>query len=159
MRKPKLYLETSVWNFYYADDAPEKRDITREFFQNVKEGLYEIYISPTVIEEVGKAGENKKRLLIELIRKHQPQMIEIDEESTDLSKKYLESGVIPIRKVEDAIHVAVSTVYEMDALISWNYRHLANLRKKELIQSVNLMEGYTKTLDIITPMEVISNED
>lgn len=62
MRKPKLYLESSVWNYYYADDAPEKRDITREFFKNVKEGLYDIYISPTVIEEIGRAEENKRRL-------------------------------------------------------------------------------------------------
>lgn len=158
MRKPKLYLESSVWNYYYADDAPEKRDITREFFKNVKEGLYDIYISPTVIEEIGRAEENKRRLLIELIRKYQPQMIEIDEETIELSKRYLEKGIIPARKVEDAVHVAVSTVYEIDALISWNYRHLANLRKKELIQSINLMEGYTKVLDIITPMEVISDE-
>lgn len=159
MRKPKLYLESSVWNYYYADDAPEKWDITREFFKNVKEGLYDIYISPTVIEEIGRAEENKRRLLIELIRKYQPQMIEIDEETIELSKRYLEKGIIPARKVEDAVHVAVSTVYEIDALISWNYRHLANLRKKELIQSINLMEGYTKVLDIITPMEVISDED
>ena len=30
MRKLKLYLETSLWNFYFADDAPEKRDVTIE---------------------------------------------------------------------------------------------------------------------------------
>jgi predicted nucleic acid-binding protein len=158
VRKLKLYLETSVWNFYYADDAPEKRDITREFFQAFKDEIYEIYISQTVIEEIGKAEKNKKQLLMDLIRKYQPQMIEIDNESIELSKKYLDKAIIPMGKVNDALHAAVSTVYEMDALISWNYKHLANLRRKELIQSVNLIEGYTKTLDIITPMEVISNE-
>lgn len=142
MRKLKLYLETSVWNFYYADDAPEKRDITREFFQAFKDEIYEIYISQTVIEEIGKAEKNKKQLLMDLIRKYQPQMIEIDNESIELSKKYLDKAIIPMGKVNDALHVAVSTVYEMDALISWNYKHLANLRRKELIQSVNLIEGY-----------------
>ena len=119
---------------------------------------YEIYISQTVIEEIGKAKKNKKQLLMDLIRKYQPQMIEIDNESIELSKKYLDKAVIPMGKVNDALHVAVSTIYEMDALISWNYKHLANLRRKELIQSVNLIEGYIKPLDIITPMEVISNE-
>jgi len=38
MRKLKLYLDTSVWNFFFADDAPEKRDITKEFFDSVKRG-------------------------------------------------------------------------------------------------------------------------
>jgi hypothetical protein len=28
MRKLKLYLEASVWNFYFADDAPEKMEVT-----------------------------------------------------------------------------------------------------------------------------------
>lgn len=26
MRKLKLYLDTSVWNFVFADDAPEKKN-------------------------------------------------------------------------------------------------------------------------------------
>ena len=37
MKKPQLYLETSVWNFYFADDAPEKREITLRFFDKVKQ--------------------------------------------------------------------------------------------------------------------------
>jgi len=32
MKKPQLYIETSVWNFYFADDGPEKREITKTFF-------------------------------------------------------------------------------------------------------------------------------
>ncbi|MCX7002688.1 MAG: hypothetical protein NTV22_05365 [bacterium] len=32
MKKLRIYLDTSVINFLFADDAPEKRDITREFF-------------------------------------------------------------------------------------------------------------------------------
>jgi hypothetical protein len=42
MKKLQLYLETSVWNFYFADDAPEKREITVSFFERVKHG--DIYI-------------------------------------------------------------------------------------------------------------------
>jgi hypothetical protein len=32
MKKLKLYIETSVWNFLIADDAPEKRAITEKLF-------------------------------------------------------------------------------------------------------------------------------
>jgi len=45
MKKLKLYLETSVWNFYFADDAPEKKEATIQFFEQVKKGKYEIYLS------------------------------------------------------------------------------------------------------------------
>jgi len=33
----KLYLETSAWNFYFADDAPEKQAATLQFFEQVKQ--------------------------------------------------------------------------------------------------------------------------
>jgi len=158
MIKLRLYLETSVWNFYFADDAPEKRDVTKEFFENIKQGKYEIFISQTVLNEIDKADEPKKNQLMQLIKEYQPQGLDITSEVTDLSKAYISQWIIPEAKVEDALHVAISTVYEMDALISWNNRHLANLYKMEKINSVNLKEGYTKHLEIITPMEVISDE-
>jgi hypothetical protein len=60
--------------------------------------------------------------------------------------------------MEDAIHAAVVTVFEMDALISWNLKHLSNLRKMELINGINPKEGYTKRLQLITPMEVSDEE-
>lgn len=82
----------------------------------------------------------------------------ITQEATNLSKEYISQKVIPEAKVEDALHVAVATVYEMDALITWNNRHLANLRKMEKINSINLNEGYTKHLEIVNPMEVITDE-
>ena len=46
MRKLRLYLETSIWNFYFADDAPEKRDITKEFLENINQGENIVYLSP-----------------------------------------------------------------------------------------------------------------
>jgi len=57
-------------------------------------------------------------------------------------------------KVEDAIHAAMATAYEMDALISWNLKHLSNLKKMEMINGINMKEGYFKRLELITPMEV-----
>jgi predicted nucleic acid-binding protein len=159
MRKLKLYVETSAWNFYFADDSPEKRDITRAFFKAIKLGKYAIFISQTVLNEIAKAVTPKKEQLIRLIKEYQPNDLSLTNEVIGLSKKYLSEGVIPRTKVEDALHVAVSTVFEMDALISWNNRHFANLRKMEQLNSVNLKEGYTKHLEIVTPMEVVHSGD
>ena len=49
MRKLKLYLETSVWSFYYADDAPEKKEITRRFFTFLPESGFDIIRSEICI--------------------------------------------------------------------------------------------------------------
>ena len=154
MRKLKLYLDTSVWNFFFADDAPEKRDITKRFFDSIKEGIYEIFISEVVIREINDAPEPKRKALFDLVNKYTPVELETTEEADELTEFYMERGIIPEGKREDAFHVAIATAHEMDAIITWNYQHLANLRKSELFNGVNLERGYTKRLEIVTPMEV-----
>lgn len=158
MKRPQLYLETSVWNFYFAEDAPEKRMATLMFFDKIKQGEYEIFISDVVIEEIGWAEKIKKQLLLEIIEKYLPNRLIISEEVSSLAQKYLSEGILPQSKIEDAMHAAVATVFEMDALISWNLRHLANLKKMELINGINMKEGYSKRLELITPMEVSDEE-
>jgi len=154
MRRLKLYLETSVWNFYFADDAPEKKETTVRFFHEIKKGTYEIFISDTVLEEIGNASEDEKKLLFNLIKQYQPKNIPIISEMLNLSRKYLSENALPGKADKDAIHAAAATVAGMDALISWNLKHLSNLRRMEKINGVNLKEGFTKRLELLTPMEV-----
>ncbi len=154
MKKPQLYIETSVWNFYFADDAPEKKEITHTFFNKIKESEYEIFISDTVIEEIGRADDEKRQLLLDIIKEFSPKRLIIDQEVVELAQKYIAEGVLPANKFEDAVHAAVATIFEMDALISWNLKHLSNLKKMEMINGVNMKEGYSKRLELITPMEV-----
>lgn len=158
MKKPKLYLETSVWNFYFADDAPEKKEVTLTFFDKIKQGEYEIFVSDIVIEEIGRSNDSKKQLLLGIIKEYSPNRLIINEEITALAERYITEGVLPANKIEDAMHAAAAAVFEMDALISWNLKHLANLRKMELINGINMKEGYSKRLELITPMEVSDEE-
>ena len=158
MKKPQLYIETSVWNFYFADDAPEKKEITLRFFEKVKQGEYKIFISDVVIEEINRATDDKKQLLLSIITKYNPKRLIINEEAVELAKIYITEDVLPANKIEDAMHAAVATVFEMDALISWNLTHLSNLKKMERINGINMKEGYSKRLELITPLEVSDEE-
>jgi predicted nucleic acid-binding protein len=115
MKRLQLYLETSVWNFFFADDAPEKKEITVAFFRKFKQGEYEIFISDAVIGEIAKAPQDKGLRLMNLIKEHQPSRLIINEQVVELAHKYVSEGALPQNKMEDAIHAAVATVYEMDA--------------------------------------------
>ena len=81
IRPLRVYLETSVWNFCFADDAPEKRDATNLFFENVEANQLELFISDEVLLEIGRANPNKQLLLREKIQKHQPRILKLDSES------------------------------------------------------------------------------
>lgn len=54
MRKTKLYLDTSVPSFLFADDSPEKREVTIQFWDILKQGLYNIVISDVLLTEISK---------------------------------------------------------------------------------------------------------
>ncbi len=164
MKKLSIYLDTSVINFLYADDAPEKRDATKDFFQRyVSKGVYNIYISPIVIDEINKTKDDiQKSKLLGVITDYGLPIIDISshfDEIQHLADAYIEQGIVPSEKVEDALHIAISTVYEMDVLLSWNYQHLANLNKERKIISMNIQQGYLKTIRLTTPLEVMSDEE
>ena len=70
MRKLKLYLDTSVWNFYYADDAPDEKERTRLFFDGLSRSDTIIYIADPVFQEIEQAYENKRQMLYEVEHQH-----------------------------------------------------------------------------------------
>lgn len=157
VKRLKLYVETSVWNFYFADDAPEKKDITRQFFLQVQKGTYEIYISGVVLREIAQATEEKQTMLFHLITEFSPRILEVTEEIVRIAEAYIRDGVLPERAIDDSRHIAIATFYELDAVISWNLKHIANLKKMERINTINVRKGYIKTLVLTSPLEV-SNE-
>jgi len=156
MKKLKIYIDTSVWNFIYADDAPEKKEITLQFFERIDQ--FDIFVSNIVIEEIEQADDKKRNLLEMLLAEYKPTVLEMNDEIIKISNVYIDRGIITPKKRNDALHIAYTTFYEIDILLSWNYRHLANIFKKKKIQIANLEEGYDKPLELITPLEVI-NED
>lgn len=156
MRKYKLYIETSVWNFYYADDAPEKRDITRDFFEQAES--FEIYLAQPVIQEIEAAPAALRDRLYALIARYRPIRLELSAEIESLAAEYLK-GALPAAARTDALHIAAATCYELDFVISWNMKHIANVNRQEKVRSINRASGYTKDLSLISPVEVSSHAD
>jgi len=159
MRKLKIYLDTSVINFLFADDVPEKKDITKSLFEEIAQGKYEVYISELVIAEINKTkDEEKKSKLLKIIQKYQLKELPRSEEVYFLAEKYIESKIIPARFEEDAVHIAYAVVNDLDVLISWNMRHIVRLKTRWGVNSINKIEGY-KEIEIVSPEEVIEDED
>lgn len=113
-----------------------------------------MYISEVVLDEIRDAPEIKRDQLMELIRKYSPVELETTGETKDLATMYMEKEIVTEKKENDALHVAIATVNELDVLVTWNYRHLANVRRTELFHGANLEKGYLKRIEIVTPMEV-----
>jgi predicted nucleic acid-binding protein len=150
MSKQRLYLETSVWNFYFADDVPEKKEATINFFEKIKNENFEINISEIVFKEIRRASENKQKLLFNLINQFNPIILKPNEQTNFLAEKYIEEGALGKNNIEDANHAAIATINKIDILLSWNMKHLANFRRMIIINEINKRYGYRKLI-LTTP--------
>ena len=108
MKKINYYLDTSVLNFIFADDSPEKKQITLDFFKDVRSEGLEIYISDMVIDEIGSAPDPIRIELQKLLKEYAPVNLEMDLEARELAQKYISEGIIPERYRNDALHIAVA---------------------------------------------------
>ena len=78
-------------------------------------------------------------------------------EAEDLAAAYIRDGAIGVRMRADALHIALATVARVDVLVSWNFKHIVNLKKIHAYNAVNLKRGYP-LLEIRTPREVPGDE-
>ena len=157
MRKLRIYLDTSVINFVFADDAPDFQRATIEFFEQCGD-LYDLYISDVVLEEINQdPNPSHREQLLTVIAQYRVNRLPDDEDdqARNLAALYIEKGVVPPAKLEDAFHVAYATIHEMDILLSWNFRHLANVAKEAKILAINMEEGYWHPLRLVSPLEVL----
>jgi predicted nucleic acid-binding protein len=161
MRTLRLYIETSVWSHWYADDTPERRDETHAFLEHCAARSTEVllYVSDAVLRELGAAPGEKGALLLGLVERFAPDVLEETRAADELAQAYLEHEALPGGAVVDAIHAALATVHRVDALVSWNCRDLANLVRRRKINGVNAMMGYVPALEIVTPLEVFADAD
>ena len=81
-------------------------------------------------------------------------VLEATIEAEVLTEAIIEGGAIPKRAVRDAAHIAVAAVNDIDYLLTWNCRHLANA---QIIRRVSLIcntQGYSMPV-ICTPEELM----
>ncbi len=158
MKKTKLYLDTSVPSFLFADDSPEKREVTIQFWDILKLGLYDIVISDILLREILKCEMPLSQKLEDKLSEIVLEIVSVNEDVFSLARKYVDEGIIPQTYRDDALHIALATYNEADALISWNFKHMVKLKTIRGVNGINRMLGL-KELEILTPQSWIQEDN
>ena len=149
-----LYLDTLVFGAMFDEEPASRKEETRMFFRGAEKRLDTLYISDVVLDEIARGPERLRFSLEEIVARIRPTVLPESRETLALAEAYVASRVVPPRFRDDARHAAVASVAGLDALVSWNFRHLVNLRRKRLVHSVNLRLGY-RLIDLVSPEEVV----
>lgn len=144
----KFYLDTSIFGGFFDK---EFEGPTRELFNFIEDNNIEILYSPIVEEELELAPTVVKLLADQFLAN--ALYIKITEEMVNLSRLYLQEGALTNRSANDARHIAIATIAGADAIITWNFKHMANFIKIQQYNSINLNQKY-KMINIYTPRQV-----
>ncbi|MCL2354786.1 MAG: PIN domain-containing protein [Oscillospiraceae bacterium] len=135
MKKLKIYLDTTIISYLDQPERLEKHDETHMFWNEIKTGKYDIYISDIVLVEISNCTDlNKKEILINYLSEIYYQDVEITQEIKELAQKYIDNGLIPNKYRDDALHIATATINNCDLIASWNFAHMV---KYTTIQGVS----------------------
>ncbi|MBF0205404.1 MAG: hypothetical protein HQK53_00810 [Oligoflexia bacterium] len=94
------------------------------------------------------------RLLSEISYKEEPVLAD----AIELAGQYIEAGIIPKRYEEDTVHIAMATILNCNAIVSWNFGHMVKLKTIVGVNGINSILGY-RTIEIVAPTSVIDSEE
>lgn len=159
MEKLRIYLETTMFSFYYGrETTPEyrkhKADV-RAVFDLVQSGKYEAFTSSLATGELtDEPDEEKRRKMLALIPKYNVRVLFPTEETERLAELYIREEVVSPAWETDAAHIAMTSVSGLDFIISLNFTHIVRPWTVERVRRVNFREGY-KPIGIYKPSEVL----
>jgi hypothetical protein len=148
-----LYLDTSVIGGYY--DAAFMAD-TRALWRLKEADRFRFVSSFVVDREIAKAPQQVQELMRSTFAGGT--LLPFSLEADELAAAYLAQKVVPLDYEDDAYHVAVCTVARLDYLVSWNFKHLANVRREAGFNAVNLLQGYPP-VRIVAPTFLIHGHE
>jgi hypothetical protein len=112
-----------------------------------------LVVSDLLQAEVTSAPE-RVRSYLQSISETRLERLKLTDEAVTLADRYLDERVVGATSRTDCQHIAIATLNRVDVLVSWNFKHIVNLRRIRGYNSVNLKNGYT-ALEIRSPEEVL----
>lgn len=145
----RIYIDTSVIGGVFDVEFEEA---SRDFFEAVERGEIKLVVSDLLRAELTLAPK-KVRGKLEQYSVH-TESVDLTEQAVELADRYIAERVVGATSRADCQHIAIATIHVVDVLVSWNFKHIVNLKRIRGYNSVNLKSGYP-ILEIRTPAEVL----
>jgi len=151
--KPRIYTDTSVLG---GCEDEEFRDPSRALVETFVRGEMTLVLSELALRELEAAPVLVRRVVASVPDAH-IEPVSLSPEAEELAAAYIAESAVGAGMRADALHIALATVARVDVLVSWNFKHIVNLRRIHAYNAVNLKMGYP-LLEIRTPREVLGDD-
>lgn len=156
MEKKTVYIETSIVSYLTARPSSDLLAVawqkaTLDWWDTQRD-RFDLYISDIVLDEAGKGDSEAAARRLDALSGIP--VLAITEAVLTLSKALIKEAALPIKALDDSLHIALPAVHGIDYLLTWNCRHIDNAEMKPIIRSVCTANGFTCS-EICTPQELM----
>ncbi len=152
--KQRVYIDTSVIGGCFDQEFEEW---SNRLFDDFRNGKKIAVISDITIDELSDAPKHVQDNFT-TIPDDSLEILTSNTESRELANKYITEKAVSSKFYEDALHIAIATTNQVNVLASWNFKHIVNLDRIRMYNSVNLKNGFS-ILEIRTPREILKFDD
>ncbi|RBL90460.1 PIN domain-containing protein [Chitinophaga flava] len=149
-----VYTDTSVIGGCFDNEFKEHSNALLNEFRR---GIKKLVLSDVVMIELAPAKAEVKAKLAEIPNRYKVE-IKGHPKAIKLAETYIAEGALSNKCYNDALHIALATLHGADILASWNFKHIVNLDRIKLYNSINLRMGY-RLIEIRTPREILKPND
>jgi len=149
----RIYTDTSVIG---GCEDEEFRVHSRRLMDAFVRGDLKLVLSELTLRELEPAPALVRAVLGSVPEAH-IEVVGLTPAADELARRYLAEGILRANMLADAQHIAMATIARVDALVSWNFRHIVNLPRIHGYHGVNAKLGYP-TIEIRSPREVLADE-
>jgi predicted nucleic acid-binding protein len=149
----RIYIDTSVLGGCFdVEFAVWSNALVRDF----RSGRLIPVLSDVTAAEVAEAPPAVRDLHQEMLLLAES-LLPVTPEVVSLVASYEAKKILPAGLAADMTHIALATLAQVDALVSWNFKHIVRLEKIRLFNEVNVKLGHPP-LSIRSPREVATYE-
>lgn len=150
-RKISVYIDTSVISALFDERNPERKSLTKAFFEDI--GEFETFVSEITVAEIERTQD------MEIRSKMKGAMVQFSVLSLTndvewIASEYIRHGAVTEGYTEDAYHIAVAVINEVDYLLSWNFEHIVRRKTRDIVRMVNTLNNL-RQIEIMTPAELL----
>jgi hypothetical protein len=149
-----VYIETSIISYLTARTSRHvviagHQKLTRLWWCGRRE--YSLVTSKPVLEEAEAGDPRASALRVRALR--DIPVLDSTDEARELAGNLIRHGALPVKATEDAMHISIAAAHEVDYLLTWNCRHLANATMRVTIERICRSSGLRPPI-ICTPAEL-----
>lgn len=94
-----------------------------------------------MINEISDCTEEKLNILMDYLDQIEYDLIATDEDTVGLAEKFIDFGILKQKSFDDCQHIALAILAGCDIIISWNFKHIVNIKTIRGVKVITTLGG------------------